>query len=259
MPLSSQMSKLLRETMQPGNEDVSEEYRVLQPILYLQSAHSIIPTKDQFLIEYFQSNEGYHLVLYPFEGRFVHEGLGALLAYRISLLMPVTLSVAMNDYGLELLSDEPLPVEDILDNNLFSADHLKDDIESSVNATEMARRKFRDISHISGMIFQGFPGRVKKERHMQASSGLLFNVFYDYDPSNLLLIQAYEEAMEFQLEENRLREALQRINQQEIVLKMPEKMTPFAFPIIVDRLSRTHVSSESLEDRIRRMQVEMSD
>jgi ATP-dependent Lhr-like helicase len=173
--------------------------------------------------------------------------------------MPVTLSVAMNDYGLELLSDEEIPVEDILDNNIFSTEYLKEDIAASVNATEMARRKFRDISHISGMIFQGFPGKVKKERHMQASSGLLFNVFYDYDPGNLLLVQAYEEAMEFQLEENRLREALQRINQQKIVLKKPEKMTPFAFPIIVDRLSRTQVSSEKLEDRIKRMQVEMGE
>ncbi len=121
----------------------------------------------------------------------------------------------------------------------------------------MARRKFRDIAHISGMIFQGYPGRVKKERHMQASSGLLFDVFYDYDPQNLLLLQSYNEAMEHQLEEGRLREALERINQQEIVFQQPDKMTPFAFPIIVDRLSRAQLSSEKLEDRVERMQIEM--
>ncbi|MCB0501152.1 MAG: ligase-associated DNA damage response DEXH box helicase [Bacteroidetes bacterium] len=255
MPLSSQMSKLLRETMHA--DVVNEEYKTLQPLLKIQRELSIIPTEDEFLIEYFQSNEGYHLVVYPFEGRLVHEGLGALIAYRISLLQSITFSIAMNDYGLELLSEDPIDIREVLDNHIFSTDYLKEDIQASVNATEMARRRFRDIASISGMVFSGFPGKIKKERHMQASSGLLFNVFYDYDPTNLLLRQAYEEAMDQQLEEGRLKEALKRINQQDIVVKHPKKMTPFAFPIIVDRLSRSHVSSEKLEDRVQKMQLDM--
>lgn len=255
MPLSSQLSNLLRATMQGEANHI--EYKILQPLLEIQQAHSIIPNKSQFLIEYFESKEGYHLVFYPFEGRLVHEGLGALIAYRISLLQPITFSIAMNDYGVELLSEDEINVQDIIDNNIFSDEFLKEDIQSSVNATEMARRRFRDIASISGMVFQGFPGKVKKERHMQASSGLLFNVFSEYDTTNLLLIQAYEEAMEQQLEEGRLRLALQRINQQQVILKFPEKMTPFAFPIIVDRLSRSQVSSEKLEDRIKKMQLAM--
>ncbi|MEZ5008860.1 MAG: ligase-associated DNA damage response DEXH box helicase [Chitinophagales bacterium] len=255
MPLSSQMSKLLRETMHSDGD--SPEYETLQPLLKIQRELSIIPSAAEFLIEYFQSREGYHLVLYPFEGRFVHEGLGAIIAYRISLLQPITFSIAMNDYGLELLSEDPLDIQAILDNNIFSTDYLKEDIQASVNANEMARRRFRDIASISGMVFQGFPGKIKKERHMQASSGLLFNVFYDYDPTNLLLRQAYEEAMDQQLEEGRLREALKRINQQNIIVKYPSKMTPFAFPIIVDRLSRSQVSSEKLEDRVKKMQLDM--
>lgn len=255
MPLSSQMSKLLRETMHA--DAVNEEYKTLQPLLKIQRELSIIPTADEFLIEYFLSSEGYHLVVYPFEGRLVHEGLGALIAYRISLLQSITFSIAMNDYGLELLSEDPIDIREVLDNNIFSTDYLKEDIQASVNATEMARRRFRDIASISGMVFSGFPGKIKKERHMQASSGLLFNVFYDYDPTNLLLRQAYEEAMDQQLEEGRLKEALKRINQQDIVVKHPKKMTPFAFPIIVDRLSRSHVSSEKLEDRVQKMQLDM--
>lgn len=257
MPLSSQMSKLLRASMQPQGNEGRPEYQALKPLLDVQLKHSIIPSEREFLMEYFRSKEGYHLVMYPFEGRLVHEGLGSLLAYRIAMLEPLTFSIAMNDYGLELLSDEPIPIQDILDNNIFSTIDLSEDIKASVNATEMARRKFRDIAHISGMIFQGYPGRVKKERHMQASSGLLFDVFYDYDPQNLLLLQSYNEAMEHQLEEGRLREALVRINEQEIVFQQPDKMTPFAFPIIVDRLSRAQLSSEKLEDRVERMQIEM--
>ncbi len=241
---------------EPGTE-LSPEYKTLEPLLKIQRERSIIPTQHEFLIEYFQSQEGFHLVLYPFEGRLVHEGLGALIAYRVSLIQPISFSIAMNDYGLELLSETELNIQDILDNNIFSSQHLQEDIQASINATEMARRRFRDIAHISGMIFQGFPGKVKKERHMQVSSGLLFNVFYDYDSENLLLRQAYEEAMEQQLEEGRLRMALKRIENQAIIVKQPSQITPFAFPIIVDRLSRAQLSSESLEDRVSRMQLHL--
>jgi ATP-dependent Lhr-like helicase len=259
MPLSSELSKMLRATMHPEQgAEVSVEYKTLEPLLRIHRESSIIPTEHQFLIEYFQSKEGYHLVVYPFEGRLVHEGLGALLAYRIALIQPISFSIAMNDYGLELLSESAINIQDILDNNIFSSDHLQEDIQASINATEMARRRFRDIAHISGMIFQGFPGKVKKERHMQVSSGLLFNVFYDYDPDNLLLRQAYDEAMEQQLEEGRLRMALKRIENQNIIVKYPCQITPFAFPIIVDRLSRAQLSSETLEDRVSRMQLDLT-
>jgi ATP-dependent Lhr-like helicase len=258
MPLSSQLSKMLRAVMHSDDGKAnSAEYKTLEPLLKIQRERSMIPNSQQFLIEYFQSKEGFHLVMYPFEGRLVHEGLGAILAYRISLIQPITFSIAMNDYGLELLSESELNIQDIIDNNIFSSEHLQEDIQASMNATEMARRRFRDIAHISGMIFQGFPGKVKKERHMQASSGLLFNVFYDYDPENLLLRQAYEEAMDQQLEEGRLREALNRIQKQEIIVKQPTQITPFAFPIIVDRLSRANLSSESIKDRVKRIQDDL--
>ena len=84
-------------------------------------------------------------------------------------------------------------------------------------------------------------------------SQLFFNVFHEYDSSNLLLLQAYEEMMDFQLEEARMRRALERINKQRIVIREPELPTPFAFPIMVDRLSRDKLTSERLEDRVKKM------
>ena len=124
-----------------------------------------MPTAKQLLIEKFKTREGYHVVVYPFEGRFVHEAMGALLAYRISLLQPITFSIAINDYGFELLSDQPIPVEEALDNDFFTSEWLTRDLQKSVNATEMARRQFRDIASISGLVFNGFPGKFIKERH----------------------------------------------------------------------------------------------
>ena len=120
----------------------------------------------------------------------------------------------------------------------------------------MARRKFRDIAVIGGLIFQGMPGEQKKARHLQSTASLLYNVFTEYDPKNLLLRQAYQEVLFQQMEEVRLRKALQRIHDSHIIINFPTRLTPFCFPIKVDGLSRNNLSSERLEDRIQKMLTE---
>ncbi|WP_121667266.1 ligase-associated DNA damage response DEXH box helicase [Mesonia aquimarina] len=259
MTFSAQMSGLLREELYEAAESVgsnskkrSPEMVALQPILERQQLESIIPKQNQFLIETFKTREGYHAIFYPFEGRFVHEALGSLLAYRISLLSPISFSIAFNDYGFELLSDQEIDMQQVLDNNLFSSEFLMDDLYKSLNATEMARRKFRDIAVVAGLVFTGYPNKLIKNKHLQSSSQLLFDVFRDYEDDNLLFQQAFRETFEHQLEEGRLRQALERIHSQQIVWKACQKPTPFSFPIITDRL-REKLSSEKLEDRIQRM------
>lgn len=259
MPLSSQMSAMIRlkiDEVVRGTE-FDEEMKFLGPLFDLQRKLSHLPAQNEFLIEYFQSTEGYHVILYPFEGRFVHEGMAALMAFRIAQIQPITFSIAMNDYGFELLSDQPIPIEEAVETNMLGVDNLMADIQASINSTEMARRKFRDIAAISGLVFKGYPGKPVKDRHLQSSSQLFFNVFHDYEAHNLLLRQAYEEVMDFQLEEARLRAALERIAQQKIVITHPHEPTPFAFPIMVDRM-REKLTSEKLEDRIRKMTLQFS-
>ena len=161
--------------------------------------------------------------------------------------------MAMNDYGFELLSDKEVDIETILTgHDLFSTEHLLDDIQRSVNSTEMARRKFREIATIAGLIFQGYPGKSVKTKHLQASSSLLFDVISTHDPNNLLIRQAYQESLDQQLEETRMRKALERIHLQKIVIKETATPSPFAFPILVDRM-REQLSSEKLEDRVNKM------
>ncbi len=256
MPLSSQVSKMLRKKLNEAESGVSKdpEIHFMKPLIDKQKERSILPRENQFLIEQFESKDGYHATFFPFEGRFVHEGMGALIAYRISLLQPITFSIAMNDYGFELLSDQPIPIQDAIDTNIFSTDHLLDDIYASINSIEMGRRKFRDIAQISGLVFNGFPGKAKKQSHLQANSQLFFEVFNDYDPNNLLLRQAFNEVTDFQLEEQRLREALTRINAQKIMVTQPDKYTPLSFPIVVDRTRET-LTSEKMSDRIKKMSV----
>jgi ATP-dependent Lhr-like helicase len=260
MPLSSQFSEMIREVIAQNKRGVINhpELKSLQPLLDLQKKLSSLPSKDQLLIEYLESTEGFHLLVYSFEGRLVHEGLGALLAWRIARHMPISFTIAMNDYGIELLSDQPflLSIKEL--RKILSLKDLSQDLEQSISQVEMARKKFREIAFISGMIFKGYPGKMKKDRYLQTSTSLLFNVFHDYDPDNLLYLQTYDEVRTFQLEEGRLQEALERISKQEIILETPERATPFAIPILVDRL-REKLSTEKLEKRIEKMKLVTND
>ena len=256
LTLSAQMSELLRNELYSSGEPVknqSAEIRALKPLFDRQRRDSIVPKPSEFLIETFKTRDGYHHLFYPFEGRFVHEAMGSLLGYRISLLSPITFSLAFNDYGFELLSDQPIDIQQVLDNDLFTTDFMLDDLQKSLNATEMARRRFRDVAIISGMVFTGYPKKGIKMKHLHSSSQLLFDVFRDYEPDNLLFQQAFTETFEHQLEEGRLRLSLERIATQEIVWKACDQPTPFSFPLITERVGREKLSSEKLADRIKKM------
>ena len=256
---SSEMSEQLRRKINLIGEAkfTDAELEMIRPLAELQEERSRLPRSDEFLIEYFKSREGFHICFYPFDGRYVHEGMSTLFAWRIAQKHRISFSIAMNDYGFELLTDKTIDVEELIEPSLFDSKQLYTHIQSSVNSVEMAMRRFRDIAVIGGLVHKGFPGKQKKDRHLQSSSQLFFQVFKDYEPDNLLLRQAYEEVMTFHIEEARLRQALDRISRQKIIISRPSKATPFAFPIMVSRM-REKLSSESLEDRIKKMRLNLS-
>jgi ATP-dependent helicase Lhr and Lhr-like helicase len=258
VPLSTNLGMMLRKTFDHALSKKAKEVELsaLLPLFELQEKLSHIPKAKELLIEQIETKDGFHLFVYPFEGRLVHEAMAALLAYRISRITSITFSIAMNDYGFELLSDQPIPVDDSNVYELFTTDDLLNDIQRSVNSVEMAKRKFRDVAVIGGLIFQGYPGEHKKARHLQASASLIFQVLSEYEPNNILLRQAYQEVFDQQMEEQRLRDSLLRISASKIVITFPERLTPFCFPIKVDSM-RENLSSEKLEDRVRRMQNQL--
>lgn len=255
--LTTNLGKVLRkkynETLDKTHND--EELDFILPLFEQQSRVSHVPKNDEFLIELIHTKDGYHLFAYPFEGRQLHEIMAALIAYRLGKVQPITFSIAMNDYGFELLSEQPIPIDEKNVKALFTPLNLGDDILASINATEMARRKFRDIACISGLVFQGYPGKYIANKHLQSSTSLFFDVFSDYDKYNLLLRQAYDEAFYQQIEEPRLAAALNRIQSSKIIIIKTERYTPLCFPIKVDSL-RDNMSSEELSQRIERMTAE---
>ncbi len=258
MQFSSQLAEHIRLVL--GQSDAFmekyDEMTSIRELLTIQQSRSGLPGRDELLIEQIKTREGWHHFYYPLEGRAIHEALSSLIAWKIGQLFPVSFSIAVNDYGFELLSDQQVPMEILTRNDLFSTENLLHDIHASINSTEMARRQFREIARVSGLTFSGYPGRNPGNKHLQANSSLLFDVFSEYEPDNLLVKQAYEEILRKHLEEGRLHKTMERIQSSSIRISRPQKFTPFAFPIMIDRL-RAKMSTEKIEDRIKKMYLSL--
>jgi ATP-dependent helicase Lhr and Lhr-like helicase len=232
------------------------EMQLLKPLLNLQARWSALPTARILLAETLHSRDGWHLFLYPFAGRNVHLGLASVLAWRIARHQSHTFSIAVNDYGLELLSAVQIDWAQALGPDIFSSHDVLADVIASLNASELAQRRFREIARIAGLVFNGFPGASKSAKQLQASSSLFFEVFRKYDADNLLLAQSQQEVLRDELDVERLRETLARLQEKTLQLQAIERATPFAFPLVVERL-RESVTSEKLADRIARMVADL--
>ncbi|MBK1440370.1 ligase-associated DNA damage response DEXH box helicase [Parapedobacter sp. ISTM3] len=258
-PISDNFGAALRHTFTELHGEphtYPAELDFLQPLFDEQRKVSELPTADELLVEYIHTRYGYHLFVFPFEGKLVHEGMAAVVAYRLSSIRNASFSIASNEYGFELLCDHPLPLEEALQKGLFSTEKLFDDIQSGINIREMARRKFRDIAGIAGLVFQGYPGKPMKTKHLQANSGLFFSVFEEFDSDNLLLRQAYDEVYDFQLEASRMYKAFERIETHRIVLQRPGHLTPFAFPVFAESF-RERYSNEDWQARLEKLKTQL--
>ncbi len=254
LPLSGSLAAAMRRTLDEARQGHLDtpELAAARPVLEAQTKLSRLPAEGTCLAELCQTRDGHHLFLYPFEGRLVHEGLAALLALRLTRLQKATFSLSVNDYGIELLTPAAFPFEEALGPALFTRERLVEDILESVNLSELARRQFRDIARVAGLVLPGLPSARKSTRQVQASSSLLYDVFAKYDPDNLLLIQARREVLEQHFEESRLARTLRRLEDSPLEVVHVRRPTPLAFPLVVERISAS-LSSESLLERVQRL------
>lgn len=254
MPLTTELGAALRRQIgafASGQRDHPELNRI-EPLLSLQEAWSHVPRTDELLVESFNTEDGHHLCVFPFEGRAVHEGLAMVVCHRLGQIASQTITYACNDYGFELLSDVPFPVDSEQFPQLLSPAGLEADVLSSLNAGELARRRFREIAIISGMQHQ--PSQGGGAKHLQAHASLLFEVLSEHDPEHLLHQQALEEVLADQLQIASLHRALVRMAAARWFWANPPHPTPMSFPLVVDRLRGT-ITNEELESRIQRMAV----
>ena len=254
MPLSTLLAERTRKLVSDAREGryASEELKLARPLLELQRRWSALPLQREWLIERMRLREGHYLFFYPMDGRLAHLGLATLFSYRLTKDRPRTFTITVNDYGFGLLSPEPITfgLGDL--GRLLAGDDVERDILLGLNAAELGRRQFREIARIAGLVFQGYPGQGQSSRQLQASSGLIYDVFAQFDPDNKLLAQAVCEVLERHLEGPRLANALARLRRSAAVITDPPRPTPFAFPLIVE-IFREKLSTEALEERVARM------
>ncbi len=261
LPISPELGAAVRRKLAEARDGVYDgaEMVAVRPVLALQQKWSALPGEDELLVERLATREGRthysHLFVYPFAGKLVHQGLAALAAYRLSRARPITFTLTANDYGFELLAPERDAFAELDVSALLSTDNLLDDIIAGLNESEMAQRQFREIARVAGLVFQGFPGRPQKARHLQASSSMLFEVFRKYDAGNLLLVQAHREVLSRQLEQSRLQRTLAQLTAQRVVVKDIPRPSPLCFPLLVERLQASTLTSESLAEQVRKMTV----
>jgi ATP-dependent helicase Lhr and Lhr-like helicase len=254
MALSEAMTDMVQELLfkSAQGDFLEPEMQAAQPMLATQERLSRLPRPGVLLIERFESTEGHHLFLYPFAGRNVHMGLAQLLAWRLARAQPNTFSLSINDFGLELLSVQPVDAAPLLDGSVFSTRELIPDVLASLNSGELAQRRFREIARVAGLVFSGYPGAPKSMKQVQASSSLFWEVFRKYDAGNQLITQAEREVLAQELELERLRGSLKRMAAQRVELVTLPTPSPFALPLMVERF-REELSTEKLADRLQRI------
>ncbi len=267
LPICESLSSAVRDALERAArvvesgvaDDLPEELEEFLPVVASQARRSVVPSANEVLFETYTSQDGHRLLVYPFEGRLVHAGISSLLSLRLGRLAPSTFTSTFNDYGFELLCPEEFPIEEHLTPELFTRENLVEDALESVNSAELARLQFREIARVAGLVFQGFPGsRTRAQgKHLQASSGLIFDVLAEFDPDHLLIAQARREVLENQFEQGRLAGALDRIAGSRFRISRLEKPSPLALPLIIERLNAQTMSSEDIESRLARMQAEM--
>ncbi|MGG6295534.1 ligase-associated DNA damage response DEXH box helicase [Leptolyngbya sp. AN02str] len=250
--LSTHLRREIGSIKAPETQDFSPEIHCIAPILATQDRLSHLPGTQELLIEVCKTREGQHLYVFPFEGRFVHEGLGFLWGYRFARQQQTTFTISVNDYGFEILAPKDYPFQDLFSDEFFSTEHLAEDLKASLNISELTNRKFRAIAQIAGLVFKGYPSSKKTTGQLQISSSLIYDVFCKYEPENLLLKQAEQEVLNEQLEAHRLTQTLERLKDLNLVWTQTRRPSPFAFPLLVERLS-SRLSNESLMDRIARL------
>lgn len=260
LTISDTLSTRIRQELDgvSSHTHQNQELTCIAPILAVQERISHIPAMDEILIETCKTREGQHLYVFPFEGRFVHEGLGFLWGYRFANKKRATFTISVNDYGFEILAPKDYPFEELFSEEFLSLENLEADLKSSLNISELTGRKFRGISQVAGLVFKGYPSSKKTSSQLQISSSLIYDVFSKYEPENLLLKQAEREVLDEQLEANRLAATLERMQSLSLIWKNTRRPSPLAFPLLVERLN-SRMTNETLMERIERMKQRWGD
>ncbi len=245
-PLSTYLADQVRSML----DDPDRWHRLPDQVrdwLAIQKEKSILPKRDELLIETFPRGSRCYMVAYPFEGRLAHQTLGMLLTRRLERAGAKPLGFVATDYslgiwGLEdmgrMISSGRLSLSE-----LFDEDMLGDDLESWLDESFLLKRTFRNCAVIAGLIERRHPGKEKSGRQVTVSADLIYDVLRTHEPDHILLQATRQDAATGLLDIGRLGDMLKRIKGH-ITHRPLEQISPLAVPVMLE-IGKEHVHGEA--------------
>tara|TARA_R110002051_G_scaffold44533_1_gene90186 strand:+ start:27635 stop:30166 length:2532 start_codon:yes stop_codon:yes gene_type:complete len=215
--------------------------------LALQKDRSMLPARDELLIETFPRGKRFFMIAYCFEGRLAHQTLGMLLTRRMERAGARPLGFVATDYSLAvwalndlggMIGQGRLSLGD-----LFDEDMLGDDLEAWLDESYMLKRTFRNCAVISGLIERRHPGKEKTGRQVTVSTDLIYDVLRSHEPDHILLEATRRDAASGLLDIGRLGDMLARIKGH-ITHRDLDRVSPLAVPIMLE-IGRETVPGEA--------------
>lgn len=215
--------------------------------LSIQRDVSMLPKRDELLIETFPRGSRHYMVIYAFEGRLAHQTLGMLLTRRLERAGLKPLGFVATDYSLAVWA-----LDDLAGafrsrrpslGALFDEDMLGDDLEAWLDESWMLKRTFRNCAVIAGLIDQRHPGKEKSGRQVTVSADLIYDVLRSHEPDHILLEATRQDAASGLLDIARLGAMLMRIKGH-ITHRALERISPLAVPVMLE-IGKEPVSGEA--------------
>ena len=248
-PLSTYLADVVRG-MLADPDSWSKLPAQVRDWLAMQQQKSLLPGKDELLVETFARNDRFYLVAFPFEGRLAHQTLGMLLTRRLERAGARPLGFVASDYALAVWGLRDLGALFAAGRPslaaLFDEDMLGDDLEAWLADSYLLKRTFRNAAIISGLIERRHPGQEKTGRQVTVSSDLIYDVLRAHEPDHILLQATRADAATGLLDIRRLGEMLYRIKGR-IVHQRLERISPLSVPIMAS-IGKEPVFGEAQED-----------
>lgn len=218
-----------------------ERWKALPPQvsewLAIQRLKSVLPGREDLLVETFPRGSRHYLVAYAFEGRLAHQTLGMLLTRRLDRAGARPLGFVATDYALAVWAHTDMGELHrsgrLTFDALFDEDMLGDDLEAWLAESWLLKRTFRACAVIAGLIERRHPGKEKTGRQVTVSADLIYDVLRSHDPDHILLRATRSDAAAGLLDVSRLADMLSRIRGR-IVHKPLERISPLAVPIMLE-------------------------
>jgi ATP-dependent Lhr-like helicase len=258
-PLSTYLADQVR-TMLSDPERWRQLPEQVRDWLAIQDEKSMLPKRDELLIETFPRGRRAYMVAYPFEGRLAHQTLGMLLTRRLERAGAKPLGFVATDYSLgiwgledmgQMIAEGRLSLSD-----LFDEDMLGDDLETWLDESFLLKRTFRNCAVIAGLIDRRHPGKEKTGRQVTVSADLIYDVLRSHEPDHILLQATRQDAATGLLDISRLGDMLKRIKGH-ITHRALDHISPLAVPVMLEigkeavpGEAHDHLLAEAAEDLI---------